>query len=64
MTTASPGQPLNLLHVEDSFLDAELIHSRLRKEWPDCQIRRVDTRADFNDALARGPVDLILSDFS
>jgi two-component system cell cycle sensor histidine kinase/response regulator CckA len=63
-TNAHTDLPLRLLHIEDSALDAELIHARLRKQWPDCEITRVDTRADFLNALDHAPVDLILSDFS
>jgi two-component system cell cycle sensor histidine kinase/response regulator CckA len=63
-TTISNGHPLRLLHIEDSVLDAELIHARLRKHWPECEIKRVDTRADFLASLTGPPVDLILSDFS
>lgn len=44
--------------------DAELIAIQLSREWPRCQITRVDTRERFLSALREQPFDLILSDFS
>ena len=58
------ASPLRLLHLEDNLSDAELISSQIGVEWPDCRIKRVDTRADFLAALRNEEFDLILSDFS
>ena len=55
---------LSLLHLEDSVVDAELIGIQLLKEWPQCRIERVETRAQFLSALRSEHFDLVLSDFS
>ncbi|MES1166771.1 MAG: PAS domain-containing protein, partial [Pseudomonadota bacterium] len=55
---------MRLLHLEDNLKDAELIHFQVKAKWPDCEIRRVDTRTDFLAAVGRDDFDLILSDFS
>ena len=62
-----PPFPLTLrevLHVEDSAADAELISMLLVEEWPQCRIQRVYTREDFLSALTQKKFDVILSDFS
>ncbi|HEU5077940.1 MAG TPA: PAS domain S-box protein [Opitutaceae bacterium] len=55
---------MQFLHVEDNPNDAELVHLLLRREWPDCSIERVDTKANYEAALERLKPTLILSDFS
>ncbi|HCK65055.1 MAG TPA: hypothetical protein DHW49_02215 [Anaerolineae bacterium] len=55
--------PLNILLVEDSLDDAQLILFQLEQEGVEMQYRRVDTETAFIEALA-WPPDLILSDFS
>jgi signal transduction histidine kinase/ActR/RegA family two-component response regulator len=55
---------LRLLHLEDSPLDAELILATLAAGGIDCDVHRVQTRADFEAALADGCYDLILADYS
>ena len=57
------GIPLNLLIVEDSPDDAELLVNELRSGGFDVHWERVDAEADFLARLARQP-DLIVSDFS
>ncbi len=52
------------LHVEDNLQDAELVGMLLQRRWPACRIERVDTRADFMQALRKITPELILSDFS
>jgi two-component system, cell cycle sensor histidine kinase and response regulator CckA len=59
-----PRPAMHLLHLEDCVLDAELLASVLRREWPDCSIRRVATRSEYERALSQGAFDLILSDYS
>ena len=54
---------MRFLHLEDDSHDAELIHTLIRKEWPECEIERLETRDTFERALGN-QVDLILSDFS
>ncbi len=41
-TTTTPNLR-HLLHLEDSLVDAELIHAMLEEEWPGCEISRVQT---------------------
>lgn len=56
--------PLQLLIVEDSAADAELIVRYLRKTGLDVVARRVETEADLLSALEEQHPDVILSDFS
>jgi len=55
---------LHILHLEDDTNDASLIHATLETEGIPCVIARVETRDDFQAALERGGIDLILSDYS
>jgi len=54
---------MKILHLEDSPLDAELIHHEFLDKLPDCQIAIVSTQEEFEAQLAKRP-DLILSDFN
>ena len=58
------NEKLNILILEDSPNDTELIRERLNEEGVDCEIHRVDNRADFIAALDRGGVDLVLADYT
>ena len=55
---------LRVLNLEDSSLDAELIHSTLTDGGVECEILRVQTRTDFAAALESGGFDLVLADYS
>jgi PAS domain S-box-containing protein len=55
---------IRVLHLEDDPIDAELIRTSLRAEGLSCKITRVETRAEFERALRKGEIDLILSDYS
>src|ERR687893_2141095 len=55
---------LRILNLEDSPLDAELVLTTLNDGGVECEILRVQTRADFAAALESGEVDLILADYS
>ena len=55
--------PLNILIVEDSPDDAEMMAAQLRRAGFDPRWRRVETEADFLAELAKLP-DIILSDFA
>jgi PAS domain S-box-containing protein len=55
---------MQLLHLEDSPTDAELIAILIRREWPACGIRHVATAQEYRAALDHGGFDLILSDYS
>jgi signal transduction histidine kinase/DNA-binding response OmpR family regulator len=57
------AMPLNILMVEDSPDDAELIVAQLRRGGYDPVWRRVETEADFLAALDTLP-DIVLSDYS
>jgi signal transduction histidine kinase len=56
--------PLHILHLEDEPNDAKLVQSVLETEGIVCVITRVQTREEFVQALERGDIDLILSDFA
>lgn len=55
---------LRILHLEDSPVDAELIHATLASEGIACEAVRVETRSGFIDAVERGGFDLILADYN
>ena len=55
--------PLRLLAVEDSENDARLILRALRAGGYDVTTERVETADAMRAALARGPWDLVISDF-
>src|SRR6185295_3404675 len=55
---------IRILHLEDNPADAELMQFMLAREGIDCAIRRVETRADFERALAEDQFDLIISDYT
>ncbi len=55
---------MNILHLEDNENDAQLVRALVGVAWPHCAISCVDTRERFAGELARGGIDLILSDFA
>jgi two-component system cell cycle sensor histidine kinase/response regulator CckA len=55
---------MQLLHLEDSSTDADLIGRLIRREWPACAIRLVSTEHEFSAALDHSTYDLILSDYT
>jgi signal transduction histidine kinase len=55
-------QRLRILHIEDSEADSLLVQQRLLREGLDCQLDRVETREQFEQALRHAPFDLILAD--
>ncbi len=54
--------PIHILHLEDNPKDVELVQCALAAEDIPCVITCVKSRDDFVAALARGNIDLILSD--
>jgi PAS domain S-box-containing protein len=58
------GQALEVLVLEDSPLDAELIEEHLQRANIRPNIHRVTTREAFEGALGRLPFDLILADYN
>src|SRR3984957_2489902 len=55
---------LQLVVVEDSVIDAELVARHLAKAGLDVVMHRVQTESEFVSALREKRPDLILSDFS
>lgn len=55
---------LQILHLEDNDLDAELIAADLLDGEIEFEIRRVETRQDFVRAVTESCFDLILADYS
>jgi diguanylate cyclase (GGDEF)-like protein/PAS domain S-box-containing protein len=58
------GEPLRVLIVEDSENDPELATFELKRAGIRCDVRRVDTEADYRRELAQFVPHAILSDFS
>ena len=56
-------QSLNILHLEDSELDHQLVCRALLKEKFPFQITRVDALEDFSRQLSQQPFDVILADY-
>lgn len=57
-------QALNVLIVEDSANDTELILLEIKRGGYVVHSERVETKADMQSALSRQPWDIILSDYS
>jgi len=55
---------LRVLNLEDSPSDTELMQANLAADGVDCEMVRVQTRADFVAALEEGGFDLILADYA
>ncbi|HEY3859227.1 MAG TPA: ATP-binding protein [Gammaproteobacteria bacterium] len=56
------SQKLHILHIEDDAVDAELIRQTLLRSDLDCHITLAMSRAEYTQALAKGGIDIILSD--
>lgn len=57
-------QALRILHLEDDPMDAELVLMSLSAEGINCEVQVVSRREEFDSALNRGGIDLILADFA
>jgi two-component system, cell cycle sensor histidine kinase and response regulator CckA len=55
---------LQILHLEDNLVDAELFRETLDAAGLACDILRVDSEPAFSSALQQHNFDLIISDFS
>ena len=55
---------VRILHLEDNPADGELVQALLAEDGLACEIVRVETRAEFADALDRQRFDLVVSDFT
>ncbi len=53
---------LQVLHLEDDPLDAELIKHELEKHGIPCSITRIHTHEEFTHAIESGKIDLIIAD--
>ena len=58
-----PATRLNILHLEDSELDHQLVCRALQKDKLPFQISRVDTLADFSQQLSQHRFDIVLADY-
>src|SRR3984957_502394 len=56
--------PLYILHLEDDLMDASMLEAILETEQISSKITLVNSRQEFQAALAKPELDLILSDFS
>ncbi|HJV36548.1 SpoIIE family protein phosphatase [Geomonas sp.] len=57
-------QRLRILHLEDDPMDAELVQMTLASDGLACEVQVVSRREEFEAALTRGGMDLILADFA
>lgn len=55
-------QYLDVIHLEDDVLDAQLIHAELNRHQIACRIERIRTEEQFESALQSNRPDVILSD--
>ncbi len=61
---AVPGEPIRILILEDSAVDAELVANEIRNAKIDFVSRQVETEKAFRMELDRFRPDIILSDYS
>jgi signal transduction histidine kinase len=54
----------SILHVEDNALDHKLLRAQLAQDGLDARLTRVETHEQMQQALAAGPVDIILADYN
>jgi two-component system cell cycle sensor histidine kinase/response regulator CckA len=54
---------IHILHLEDDPVDAELVQAKLEEADLPCRITRVQTRDEFEQALGRDALDIILADY-
>jgi len=57
------GSLIHILHLEDDPMDGELIEAKLKEADLPCRITRVETQDEFEQALGREALDIILADF-
>lgn len=54
---------IQILHLEDSFIDHQIVVRALHKQGLPCSLQRVETLAAFADLTCRTQFDLILADY-
>lgn len=66
MKTDDPNPVLNVLHLEDSELDHELVHAHLRRGGLTIHMRRVDSEIEFLQVVddPDSGIDVIISDYN
>ena len=57
------SEPIHILYVDDYPLDRELVRDALVKKHGGFRVIEATSRADFEERLAEGDYDLVLSDF-
>ena len=55
--------PINILHLEDNLLDAELVQATLESAGVPCAITLTQTAGEYKKTLPKGGFDLILADY-
>jgi len=63
MASKALSRTVEVVHLEDSRLDHELVRYALRGASIDYALRRVETLEALRGALKGGPVDLVLADY-
>ncbi len=63
-TAGAATRPLRILHLEDDANDAELVRATLDELDVPLEVVDVTTRARFEEELAAGGLDIILSDYA
>jgi signal transduction histidine kinase len=56
-------RPVRILHLEDSVLDHDIVQRMLRKSGVSFEIVRIETLADFAQAVQASNFDVILADY-
>ena len=54
---------IRILHLEDDYMDAELVQAGLEEAGVLCRITRVQTREEFEHALQQNEYEIILADY-
>jgi CheY-like chemotaxis protein len=54
---------LNILYLEDDPFDVKLVVAKLEQASLDCRVTCAQTRGEFEKALEKGRVDIILADY-
>lgn len=55
---------VRILHIEDNFLDSELIKSIVSESGIDCTVMHVKKESEFKNALKKQEFDIILTDYT
>lgn len=64
VASAAGARPLRLLHLEDAEGDHQLLLAQLARGGLAADVLRVETQAQYEDALARGAWDAVISDYN